>query len=193
MDFGQRSQVKRSPLIPGAIASVAVLFVLWFMFAPSRPAPVVTKAVTVLRGDSGITGTVTFEQSGPGKYVTVTGDIKGLDPSQQRGFHVHASGDLSGGCISAGAHFNPFGKNHGAPDDIDRHVGDLGNIAADEYGNAKFTFEDRLISLNGETSILGRSIVLHAGTDDLGKGGDAESLKTGNAGARAACGVIGIA
>lgn len=68
---------------------------------------------------------------------------------------LSASGDLSGGCISAGAHFNPFGKNHGAPDDIDRHVGDLGNIAADEYGNAKFTFEDRLISLNGETSILG--------------------------------------
>ncbi len=57
--------------------------------------------------------------------------------------------------MSAGPHFNPFGKNHGAPTDTDRHVGDLGNIRSDEAGVAAFSFSDSLISLNGPLSIIG--------------------------------------
>ncbi|SJL07624.1 related to Superoxide dismutase [Cu-Zn] [Armillaria ostoyae] len=176
----------KSLFIGGALAA-AVVFLLWNTFTPSAPAA----ATVFLKGDSKVTGKVTFEQASVGAPVTVSGNLVGLDPSASRGFHIHQSGDLSGGCVSAGPHFNPFGKNHGAPTDTDRHVGDLGNIKSDEAGVAAFSFSDSLISLNGPLSIIGRAVVVHAGTDDLGKGGDEESLKTGNAGGRAACGVIG--
>ncbi|KHJ81779.1 copper/zinc superoxide dismutase, partial [Oesophagostomum dentatum] len=80
--------------------------------------------------------------------------------------------------------------------DEKRHIGDLGSITADPDGIAHFEFWDKKVSIYGENSVIGRSVVVHAGTDDLGRGeGDRkeESLKTGNAGARLACGVIGIA
>lgn len=108
-----------------------------------------------------------------------------------RGFHIHAFGDNTNGCTSAGPHFNPFGKEHGAPEDDNRHVGDLGNISTDANGVAKGTKQDTLVKLIGANSIIGRSVVVHGGQDDLGRGGNAESKKTGNAGPRPACGVIG--
>lgn len=39
---------------------------------------------------------------------------------------------------------------------------------------------------------MGRAIVVHTGTDDLGLGGNEGSLKNGNSGGRAGCGVIGM-
>ena len=72
-------------------------------------------------------------------------------------------------------------------------MGDLGNFKTDGQGNAQGSVQDKLIKLIGPESVLGRTIVVHAGTDDLGQGGNEESKKTGNAGGRPACGVIGIA
>ena len=75
-----------------------------------------------------------------------------------------------------------------------RHVGDLGNIYANEDGVAMYTFYDNVIKLRGKYSIVGRSLIIHENPDDCGKGIDrAESLKTGNAGKRIACAVIGLA
>lgn len=82
-------------------------------------------------------------------------------------------------------------KSHGAPTDAERHVGDLGNILANQEGIATISMADNVIQLMGPNNIIGRAVVVHSGVDDLGKGGNAESLKTGNAGSRVVCGVIG--
>ncbi|EWG38835.1 copper/zinc superoxide dismutase [Fusarium verticillioides 7600] len=149
-------------------------------------------AVSVLRGDSKVSGTVIFEQESESAPTTITWDITGNDPNAKRGFHIHTFGDNTNGCTSAGPHFNPHNKTHGAPSDETRHVGDLGNLETDGQGNAKGSVTDSLVKLIGPHSIIGRTVVIHAGTDDLGKGDNEESLKTGNAGPRPACGVIGI-
>uniref|UniRef100_A0A5C1IV66 Superoxide dismutase [Cu-Zn] n=1 Tax=Urechis unicinctus TaxID=6432 RepID=A0A5C1IV66_UREUN len=142
-------------------------------------------------GKEQVEGTVKFTQS-EGAGTTLTGEIKNLAPGQH-GFHVHEFGDNTNGCTSAGSHFNPLGKTHGAPEDEERHVGDLGNVTAGDDGVAQINISDQLISLTGPHSIIGRTMVIHADVDDLGKGGHELSKTTGNAGARLACGVIGIA
>ena len=81
---------------------------------------------------------------------------------------------------------------HGGPHSTVRHVGDLGNVQAEADGNGKYEHTDGQVTLHGTYSVIGRSCVLHKKTDDLGEGGNEESLKTGNAGARIACGVIGL-
>ncbi|CAC5380826.1 SOD1 [Mytilus coruscus] len=149
------------------------------------------KAVCVLKGDGAVTGTVAFTQQNGDSPVTVTGELTGLAPGEH-GFHVHEFGDNTNGCTSAGAHFNPFGKTHGAPADEERHVGDLGNVSANADGKAAINITDAKISLTGPQSIIGRTVVVHADIDDLGKGGHELSKTTGNAGSRLACGVIGI-
>ncbi|CAG9772496.1 unnamed protein product [Ceutorhynchus assimilis] len=148
------------------------------------------KAVAVLKSET-VNGTVFFSQEGDGP-VQVNGELKGLKQGLH-GFHIHEFGDNTNGCISAGAHFNPDQKDHGGPTDEERHVGDLGNVTANAEGVAKINISDKLISLCGCNSIIGRTIVVHADPDDLGKGGHDLSKMTGNAGGRLACAVIGLA
>ena len=133
-----------------------------------------------------VKGTILFMQA-PGTPTLIKGTITGLEPGLH-GFHIHEFGDMSDGCKSMGGHYNPDGVDHG--DLKQGHVGDLENVMADENGVAKFTITAPRVDLIGERSVIGRGIVVHEDEDDLGKGGDAESLKTGNAGERLACGVI---
>ncbi|XP_044455440.1 superoxide dismutase [Cu-Zn] 4A isoform X1 [Triticum aestivum] len=183
------------------------------------------KAVAVLTGSEGVKGTIFFTQEGEGP-TTVTGSVTGLKEGLH-GFHVHALGDTTNGCMSTGPHFNPAGHVHGAPEDEIRHAGDLGNVTAGVDGVASINITDCHVSnicslykhitltffldivfqhssfdtdhtfewqipLTGPNSIVGRAVVVHGDADDLGKGGHELSKSTGNAGARVACGIIGL-
>ncbi len=147
----------------------------------------VADAIAVLHPTEGndAHGTVTFERGENG--IVVCGLIEGLTPGKH-GFHIHEYGDCSAAdATTAGGHYNPEGMEHGARTDEVRHVGDLGNIEANEEGMATFEFTDTHLALDGPHSILGRAVVVHANEDDL------TSQPTGAAGPRVACGVIGIA
>jgi hypothetical protein len=50
---------------------------------------------------------------------------------------------------------NPFNKTHGAPEDEERHVGDLGNFQTDGSGNSTGSVTDKLIKLIGPESVIG--------------------------------------
>lgn len=135
-----------------------------------------------------VKGTILLMQ-GPGTATLIKGTITGLTPGKH-GFHIHEFGDMSEGCKSMGAHYNPDDLDHG--DLAQGHVGDLENVVADDNGVATFSITAKRVDLLGDRSVIGRGLVIHADEDDLGKGGDAESLKTGNAGDRLACGIIVI-
>ena len=149
------------------------------------------KAVSVLvENNDKITGKIYFSEIK--SKLKINYEIYGLDDGKH-GFHIHKYGDLTDGCKSACEHFNPFGKKHGGPNSNERHAGDLGNIIS-KNGLAKGTLFDKILSLNykNPACIIGRMIIIHKDEDDLGLGENDESLKTGNAGERVACGVIGI-
>ncbi|XP_060581214.1 uncharacterized protein LOC132737865 [Ruditapes philippinarum] len=142
-----------------------------------------------------ITGIIVFTQriSCYGHYaLQVKITISGMPADGNwtyHGLHIHRSGDMSNGCESMGPHFNPYGTVHGSQNDPSnrRHVGDFGNVVKDPYGNVQGAIFDNLASLVGNNSIVRRGVVLHEGQDDLGRGLDMESLRTGNAGRRLAC------
>lgn len=130
------------------------------------------------------TGSVTFTQAGD--KVRVAGDVKGLKPNQEHGFHIHEAGDCSSGDgMSTKGHFNPLGKPHAHSGTTERHAGDMPALKADASGNAKVDSTLDVISVNpGPTSVVGRGLIVHASPDDY------KTQPTGNAGARLACAII---
>ncbi len=136
-----------------------------------------------------IDGKITIEEL-PKKGLKLNYNISGLTPGKH-GFHIHEFGDLNNKCMNCGSHFNPFKKNH-CKTLKNCHLGDLGNVVANKNGIAKGSKFTPYLCLkkNKKCNVINRSIIVHDKKDDLGKGKNEESKKTGNAGKRLACGII---
>ncbi|XP_064488248.1 superoxide dismutase [Cu-Zn] 5-like [Ornithodoros turicata] len=170
------------------LLSSVVFFLFALGSAASKNVPPVTVAVCHLTHGSP-KGSIHFFQEVHSSPVNILGKLLEL-PAGMHGFHVHKSGNITGGCQGALGHYNPDKVVHGAPNDTIRHVGDLGNILATDDNVAMIDIWDSVITLNGPRSIIGRSIVVHEKADDLGRGTSADSLTTGNAGGRLNCCLI---
>lgn len=130
-------------------------------------------------------GTLTFADAANG--VAVAGRLAGLPPGEH-GMHIHAVGRCDPPAFTtAGGHWNPTGRSHGAQNPGGPHLGDLPNIVVAEDSTAVISATTPGGSLRGTNALLdadGAAIVIHAGPDDY------RSDPAGNSGARIACGVI---
>ena len=145
--------------------------------------PMATAKLEATKGNA-VTGTVMFQQMAD--KVMAHARVEGLKPGQEHGFHVHEKGDCSSGDgVSAGGHFNPAGKPHGAHDSAERHAGDLPSLKADAAGRVDVKFELAGIAVgSGAADVVGKGLIVHAMPDDF------KTQPTGNSGARIACGVV---
>lgn len=129
--------------------------------------------------------TLTFE----GRAVRIQGELSGLAPGQEHGFHVHENGECTPpDFTSAGGHLNPTKDPHGGPKSAARHLGDMPNARADGNGRATIDVVVQGATLEdpdgGPNQILGKALVVHAMPDDY------KTQPSGGSGDRIACGVI---
>jgi superoxide dismutase, Cu-Zn family len=118
--------------------------------------------------------------------VRLQGEVSGLPPGSEHGFHIHEKGDCSDNAMAAGGHFNPAGATHGKFGAPGSHAGELPSLVADGNGVARFNVEDHSISLTDGAlnNVVGRALVVHRDPDDF------KTQPAGNSGPRTACGVI---
>lgn len=156
------------------------------MQSPSQRSATARVALAEISATEGHEAAGTVRFTAEGDTVRVQGRITGLEPGAH-GLHIHAKGDCSAPDAStAGDHYSPDDNPHGSPRDLPdaHHLGDLGNVVADDQGIADVAAEDPEMRLSGPESIVGKAVIVHEGRDDL------ESQPSGDSGARVGCGVI---
>lgn len=165
------------------IAPLAATLLVAACTTPTPPGLAASAKLEPTKGNT-VSGQVRFTHYA--NKVVITGKIEGLKPNAEHGFHIHEKGDCSSGDgVSAGGHFNPYGKPHGPVDHSEHHAGDLPSLKADASGVALINHETYAVSVgDGINSVLGRGLIVHRDPDDF------KTQPTGNSGPRVACGVI---
>jgi Cu-Zn family superoxide dismutase len=145
-------------------------------------------------------GSLRIDDEGRGKSkVSITST--GLPPGYH-GFHIHKKGvcdpksaDPKTGSLffSAGPHFDLGSHSH------PKHSGDLPDLLVNADGTGQATFVTDRFTMRRLLDADGSAIIIHAMPDNQANvpsrysssAPDAESRKTGDSGARIACGAIG--
>ncbi len=136
-----------------------------------------------MNGEQNGTATLTGTDQG----VLIELEVSGLPAGEWVAFHVHETGecDHSTDHESAGGHFNPTDAEHGYLAEGGPHAGDMPNQYVGADGVLRAQVFNTMVTLDdGEAGILGRSLMIHGGTDDY------VSQPAGDAGDRYACAVI---
>ena len=183
------------PQIPSSIALASLLVVLAGCAAPGgghgpghadhramMDGKMAMASLTPTAGNQARGQVMFHEMDG---QLMVHARISGLTPHAEHGFHVHETGSCASvDGSSAGGHFNPDHQPHG-PQNAAHHAGDLPALKADASGQVdqKFMLSGVTVAA-GPTSVMGRSVIVHAEADDY------QTQPTGNSGARLGCGVI---
>ncbi|KQR45743.1 superoxide dismutase family protein [Acidovorax sp. Leaf160] len=156
-----------------------------------------TAQVALSNPAGGAAGQATLRELPGRSGVEIAIEVQGMAPGRH-GFHIHAHGacapgpDAATGQIvpfgAAGGHFDPFmTRNHGRPGQSanDAHAGELPNIEVGADGSGRLRYTNPHVTLQpGETSVLGRTLVVHERADDYA------SDPAGDSGGRIACGLI---
>src|SRR5580658_6559393 len=112
-------------------------------------------------------------------------------PEGEHAIHVHQNAKCDGPDFkSAGAHLNPYGKEHGIKNPKGAHAGDMPinlQVMADGTDHVSFVTQSISMKKDAKNSVFandGTAFVIHEKADDM------MTDPTGNAGGRIACGVI---
>lgn len=158
-------------------------------------------AVAMLKGADGrAVASVRLIERRNGKVEVLVG-ARGLEPGFHA-FHVHEKGICElPGFTTAGGHFKGDDQAHG------EHAGDMPPLLVTADGKARLAFVTDSFDIGELTAGDGSAIMIHVGRDNLANvptryhshvpdessttfGPDAETLKTGDAGDRFACGTV---
>jgi Cu-Zn family superoxide dismutase len=169
-----------------AILRISTILAITALGMPVASAQEVTAVAHIEDAKGKEIGVVEFRQTASkGLWLNVS---IGEGPPGNHAFHIHETGKCEGDFGSAGGHFAPGSKKHGALVEGGAHAGDLPNLHIPQNGRLNVEIFARDVSLtDGPNSLLdedGSAIVMHSGIDDY------KSQPSGNAGARIGCGVV---